>query len=332
MRSLFSILVVVFCWSITHAGNAPNHAPIPHLWGNMIRLYPPLYEEGIDFDGVDEQGKVAVIDRLGEYVVKTDHKLLPLPLFIEFHARSTGAFPLPGPGWCVPLLESAVVPNGENRYEAWMPDGRHLPFAYLLAAFCLGTPSRYVQGMASRDASIENRLKIWETVPAMMRDAPGGWGSGRSGEAYTLRHQREEDSTRYRTLVGTHQTWLAEWGIWGRLLYLSGWIMAFIICVSARNSRAGPVPPGYLGFLGYRLYLQFRRGRIGAVDHSRFLPSRRLVRPPPRCVPEDHLAQHDLAPALLLAAAWPREAEKEIFRNNHAVIIGKGERTDISGS
>ena len=78
----------------------------------------------------------------------------------------------------------------------------------------IGFAGRLAQSVPAHDASAGNRLVIWKAVPGMMVDAPGGWGSGNSGDAFMGWYQPLNRYERYRTLVNSHFTWLVEWG-WG---------------------------------------------------------------------------------------------------------------------
>ncbi|PTY02972.1 hypothetical protein DB346_07625 [Verrucomicrobia bacterium LW23] len=104
--------------------------------------------------------------------------------------------------------------------------------------------SRYGLGVAKEDRSITNRLSIWKSVPAMMVDAPGGWGIGNSGAAFMQWYQPLEKNEEYRTLVNSHLTWLVEFGWPLRLLYVTAWTAAFVVCwpsavAAARKGESG---------------------------------------------------------------------------------------------
>ena len=88
------------------------------------------------------------------------------------------------------------------------------------AVFHLGFASRIAQGVPGRDASVDNRLVIWKTVPRMIADAPDGWGAGQAGNAYMNWYQPPGMNERYRTLVSSPLTFLAETGNAGRLCAL----------------------------------------------------------------------------------------------------------------
>lgn len=95
-------------------------------------------------------------------------------------------------------------------------------------AVALQATARFAQSY--KDSSISNRLEIWKRVPQMMVDAPGGWELGRSGEAFTNWYQPTQNGERYRTLVGSHVTWLVEFGWPFRILYVFAWSTVFVLC------------------------------------------------------------------------------------------------------
>lgn len=84
----------------------------------------------------------------------------------------------------------------------------------------IGFAERMWLGFSGCDRSVVNRLELWQKVPQMIHDAPWGWGVGRSGEAYMQWYQPLERSERYRTLVNSHLTMIAELGVVGGL----GWV------------------------------------------------------------------------------------------------------------
>lgn len=94
----------------------------------------------------------------------------------------------------------------------------------------------------SADASIGNRLEIWRAVPQMMADAPAGWGVGKAGEAYMGWYQPLRSHERYRTLVSSHLTWLVELGLWGRMGYCAGWLLALGLGLWRWRRKGEPLP------------------------------------------------------------------------------------------
>ncbi len=88
------------------------------------------------------------------------------------------------------------------------------------AVFYLGFASRLAASAPERDASVGNRLAIWKEAPRMIADAPDGWGEGQAGNAYMNWYQPLGMNERYRTLVNSPLTFLAETGNCGRLCAL----------------------------------------------------------------------------------------------------------------
>ena len=83
------------------------------------------------------------------------------------------------------------------------------------AAAWTGFAERVANSSPDADASVGNRFTIWRNVPSMMVDAPGGWGCGAAGDAFMCWYQPLDRNERYRTLVNSHFTWLAELGLSG---------------------------------------------------------------------------------------------------------------------
>ena len=111
-----------------------------------------------------------------------------------------------------------------------------------VGALWTGFAGRLAASRPSHDASVGNRLVIWRAVPTMMHDAPGGWGIGNAGSAFMGWYQPLSRHERYRTLVNSHFTWLAEFGWRGRFLYVSGWLLALILGVLHLIRRNDPLP------------------------------------------------------------------------------------------
>lgn len=109
---------------------------------------------------------------------------------------------------------------------------------------------RLGQGVVQEDRSISNRLELWKYAPAMMLDAPGGWGIGNSGKAFMEWYQPLDRHEPYRTMVNSHLTWLVEFGWVGRFLYLAGWVAVFLLCLPDARARWLAIPFGvWLAFL-----------------------------------------------------------------------------------
>ena len=154
------------------------------------------------------------------------------------HTFSRGGF--------VAFLVGAVVLfagswKDPRKLQKWMP----ALLAMLVlggAATWMGFAGRMVHSSPSADASVGNRLVIWRSVPAMIVDAPGGWGRGTAGDAFMGWYQPLDSYTRYRTLVNSHFTWLVEMGWPGRLCYVCG--LAFLLAMGfvRLKTRGDPIP------------------------------------------------------------------------------------------
>ncbi|HEY5812233.1 MAG TPA: O-antigen ligase family protein, partial [Terrimicrobiaceae bacterium] len=105
------------------------------------------------------------------------------------------------------------------------------------ASIFLDAYARYGQGVVSEDRSITNRLALWKSAPAMMVDAPEGWGIGQSGISYVRWYQPLDRNEPYRTLVNSHLTWLVELGWPGRFLYLAVWALVLLFCWPTKDDR-----------------------------------------------------------------------------------------------
>lgn len=94
---------------------------------------------------------------------------------------------------------------------------------------------RLAKGVALEDPSAANRLVVWSSAPAMMADAPGGWGFGRAADAYHQWYQPPDREERYLNLINTHLTWMVEMGWVGRFLYAFGWAAVLAACWPSRD-------------------------------------------------------------------------------------------------
>ncbi|HRJ72364.1 MAG TPA: O-antigen ligase family protein [Terrimicrobiaceae bacterium] len=108
----------------------------------------------------------------------------------------------------------------------------------LLVVFAcmIQAPERYGQGLGEEDRSITNRFDVWKSAPAMMADAPGGWGWGNAGEAYMQWYQDPGRRETYRTLVNSHLTWMVEGGWLLRFAYVFSWLVVLMLCVPMRGN------------------------------------------------------------------------------------------------
>ena len=131
--------------------------------------------------------------------------------------------------------------KGSGKWRRLLP--AILLFAMLaVAAICTGFAGRMANSLPADDASVGNRLVIWCSVPAMVVDAPGGWGLGSSGCEYMSWYQPLENHERYRTLVNSHLTWLVELGWAGRMAYTCGILLLLGMGVVRLKIRGDPLP------------------------------------------------------------------------------------------
>jgi hypothetical protein len=110
------------------------------------------------------------------------------------------------------------------------------------AAFHSGFAARLARSSPGSDDSIANRFLIWRSVPAMMSDAPGGWGAGRSGETFMNWYQPLDRGERYRTLVNSFFTWLVEHGWPCRMAIVFACLFVLWLGVFRLKERGDPVP------------------------------------------------------------------------------------------
>ena len=149
-------------------------------------------------------------------------------------------------GGLVAFLAGAVVLCAGSwkkpcKLRRWLPA---LLAALVIAGATLwtGFAERMAHSAPSADASVGNRLAIWRSVPAMMVDAPGGWGRDNAGDAYMGWYQPLSSHLRYRTLVNSHFTWLVEMGWLGRIGYVCGLAFLFAMGIVRLRVRGDPIP------------------------------------------------------------------------------------------
>ncbi|HQZ29425.1 MAG TPA: hypothetical protein PK648_14875 [Verrucomicrobiales bacterium] len=120
--------------------------------------------------------------------------------------------------------------------DRWIPIVASL---LILVSYALwqGVATRYGKGIVEEDGSVSNRWLIYRMAPAMMVDAPGGWGHKRASEAFHHFYQPEGHFERYGSLVSSHLTWMAEWSWWGRIGYVAGWLTVFVFCLPSAKRR-----------------------------------------------------------------------------------------------
>jgi len=97
----------------------------------------------------------------------------------------------------------------------------------------VGSPAVRRIHAPNEDASLAARWTVLSHVPAMMVAAPGGWGAGRSAEAYEEWFQPAGPLTHFTSVLSTHAVWLVERGWPVRILYVAMWILCIQWCATA---------------------------------------------------------------------------------------------------
>ena len=92
----------------------------------------------------------------------------------------------------------------------------------------------------SPEASAGRRLEVWSKVPAMLASNPGGWGIGKSAEAYEQWFEPVGVDVDLKHLLSSHLTWLTEIGWPLRWLYLFFWMAAITLLMPSSRFRFPP--------------------------------------------------------------------------------------------
>lgn len=124
-----------------------------------------------------------------------------------------------------------------------------LAAALAVAAGCLfasGQGERLVKNLFNEGQSETSRLTVWKQVPAMMVDAPGGWGWGKSARAYIDWYQ-EQNNCLLKDMISGHLTFLVEAGWVLRFLYLFVWGLFLLAALRLARKGGSPIPLGIGG-------------------------------------------------------------------------------------
>lgn len=88
--------------------------------------------------------------------------------------------------------------------------------------------------------SNETRLEMWRAAPAMMVEAPGGWGIAAAGGAFMDWYQSLDVIAMPGSLINDHLTILVGLGWFGRFAYLFAWMSLLgLLAVVAVKMRTG---------------------------------------------------------------------------------------------
>lgn len=106
-----------------------------------------------------------------------------------------------------------------------------------------GVGTRFSSGLVNASSPSDAlRVKIMKAAPAMMVDAPHGWGFGRSGWSYANWYQAPDEFRVVRTLVNSHLTWLVEFGWCGRVVYLGCLFALMFVLLYVAKCGGNPLP------------------------------------------------------------------------------------------
>lgn len=94
----------------------------------------------------------------------------------------------------------------------------------------LGVNDRVLAVTSGADESSNVRLKLYTAGLRMIADAPFGWGHGQAGNAYGQWYQQVGDSRSYLSLVNSHLTWMADYGIVFQFGYILAWVFVCFVC------------------------------------------------------------------------------------------------------
>ena len=227
----------------------------------------------------------------------------------------------------IPLLIWAPQPWPRSRLIA----GLVALWIIVGAAIYLKAHERYTQGVSVEDRSISNRVQLWAAAPAMMVDAPSGWGQGNSGEAYMQWYQPLERHERYRTLVNSHLTWLVEFGWTQRVLYILGWGLILLVCWPSNASRWRSTCLGvWLSFFVAAFFSSVAESVAIWIIPAFFLFAAvvgRLLKREYPTVREWFVPLATTALVVTVLGVIGRMTSAYLFKNENSVVIGKGNPT-----
>jgi hypothetical protein len=128
------------------------------------------------------------------------------------------------------IIQAAV--QGKRQETSWRKRGE-VWFSILLAAALAagamwnGLGARSTEAL-SNDASVGNRMQLWNSALQMAAENVHGFGTGKSGEQYMQWYQPLERQEGYRTMVNSYLTFLVEQGwLWSGAVLL-GFVLFWV--------------------------------------------------------------------------------------------------------
>jgi len=133
----------------------------------------------------------------------------------------------------------ALIALAVGSFTAWIIAGRPKPRWSLLLLGCVaamilvavfgGRLSQRMQTLSPDEGSTASRITIYQSIPAMIVAAPGGWGLGNAAHAFENWFQPIEETTSFKNLLSTHGTWMVERGWLFSVFYLLVWSLALLL-------------------------------------------------------------------------------------------------------
>lgn len=104
----------------------------------------------------------------------------------------------------------------------------------------MGVSDRFVDAAGGEDGSTQVRLDLYQSGFRMLGDAPMGWGVGSAADMYSQWYQKTGVSQEYLSLINSHLTWMANYGVLFSILWFGGWaaVLALLFPVPWSPTRA----------------------------------------------------------------------------------------------
>jgi hypothetical protein len=149
-------------------------------------------------------------------------------------------------------LTGTATWQGRQAAKSWFTSARvwmsvSLVLVLLGSTLGNGLGSRSAEALGN-DASVGNRLELWQSALQMAHENPRGFGSGKSGAQYMQWYQPLERQQGYRTMVNSYLTFLVEQG-WLWFVLVSLGFSLFWVWTQSANVLALACRASILGFL-----------------------------------------------------------------------------------
>ena len=139
---------------------------------------------------------------------------------------------LVGAAGAVAYLIAVPILRAKRMDLSWIRSARFWLSISLIAALIggavwngIGARSRQAIG---NDASVGNRIELWEGALQMAVENPRGFGTGWSGREYMQWYQPLQRQEGYRTMVNSYLTFLVEQGLLWSLAVVLGFVLFWV--------------------------------------------------------------------------------------------------------